>query len=248
MAAALAGEEIAAASRPPDEAPWGATLDWLATLEEPLSTAGRRLLIALDEVEGLERGIRESWSDPAFLDFLRAAGDRLHRSRFLLVTAHPFSRLGPHWSDRLISAQTRRIEPLGEQEARELLTRPVAGFPAIYPEGGVEHLLNMTACHPYLLQLTAYQLTRRLNDAGRLSATGDDLTAALDQALEENNLFQYLWNDLTATQQRLMAALARGKSCRRRPGTIPRPRGRRAGTWPGNSSSGKTARGMGTGR
>jgi hypothetical protein len=207
----LTGDGFQAAVRPSEKAPWGATLDWLATLEEPLAAANRRLLIALDEVEGLERGIREGWGDPAFLDFLRAAGDRLHRSRFLLVTAHPFSRLGPHWSDRLISAQTRRIEPLVEREARELLTEPIDGFPDIYPPGGVERLLAETACHPYLLQLTAYHLTRRLNDAGRLKATEDDLTAALDQALEENNLFQYLWTDLAAPEQRLLAALARGE-------------------------------------
>ena len=211
VVAALASEKIAAAFSPPEEPAWGATLDWLSALEEPLAAAGRRLLIALDEVEGLERGIKEGWSDPAFLDFLRAAGDRLHRSRFLLVTAHPFSRLGPHWSDRLISAQTRRIEPLAEEEARVLLTRPVAGFPDIYPPGGVERFLAATACHPYLLQLTAYDLTRRLNDAGRLKATDDDLTAALDRALEENNLFQNLWDDLTATEKALMAALARGE-------------------------------------
>jgi hypothetical protein len=211
VSAALTSNEFQAAARPSEKAPWGTTLDWLATLEEPLAAAGRRLLIALDEVEGLERGIREGWSDPAFLDFLRAAGDRLHRSRFLLVTAHPFSRLGPHWSDRLISAQTRRIEPLGENEARELLTEPVDRFPDIYPPGGVERLLTETACHPYLLQLTAYHLTRRLNDAGRLKATEDDLTAALDQVLEENNLFQYLWNDLAPSEQRLLAALARGE-------------------------------------
>lgn len=209
VAAALAGQGIEA--RPLEAAPWGATLDWLAELEEPLTTADRRLLIALDEVEGLERGIREGWSDPAFLDFLRAAGDRLHRSRFLLVTAHPFSRLGPHWSDRLISARTRRIEPLAEEEARALLTQPVAGFPDIYPPGGVERLLGETACHPYLLQLTAYDLTRRLNEASRLKATDDDLTAALDQALEENNLFQNLWDDLTTTERRLLEALARGE-------------------------------------
>ena len=209
--AAEVAKSLADASPPPEKASWGATLDWLSALEETLASSDLRMLIALDEVEGLERGIREEWSDPAFLDFLRAAGDRLRRIRFLLVTAHPFSRLGPHWSDRLISAQTRRIEPLAEEEARALLTRPVTGFPDIYPPGGVEHLLTETACHPYLLQLTAYLLTRRLNEAGRLKATDDDLTAALDQALEENTLFQYLWDDLSATEQRLMAALARGE-------------------------------------
>jgi hypothetical protein len=169
------------------------------------------LLITLDEVETLERGIQERWSDPAFLDFLRAAGDRLRRIRFLLVTARPFSRLGPHWSSRLISAQTRRIELLGKDKARKLLTEPVPGFPHIYPPRGVERLLTETGCHPYLLQLTAYQLTWRLNNAGRMKATMDDLTAALDQTLEENQCFQDLWNGFTAAEQTFMTALAQGR-------------------------------------
>jgi hypothetical protein len=152
---------------------------------------------------------------------LRAAGDRLHRTRFLLITARSFTRLGPHWSDRLISAQTRRIEVLGEKEARELLTEPVPGFPDIYPPGGVEHLLAMTACHPYLLQLTAYQLTKRLNDAGRLKASQDDITAALDQILEENALFQNLWDDLPEEQKRFLACLAQGKDPQTVPGLAP---------------------------
>jgi hypothetical protein len=211
VATALARERILPASVPPQGALWVAALDWLATQEEPLSRTGRRLLITLDEVETLERGIQERWSDPAFLDFLRAAGDRLRRVRFLLVTAHPFSRLGPHWSSRLISAQTRRIELLGEDEARKLLTKPVPGFPHIYPPRGVERLLAETACHPYLLQLTAYQLTWRLNNAGRMKATPDDLTAALDQVLEENQCFQDLWNGFTTAEQTFMAALAHGR-------------------------------------
>lgn len=211
VAAALANEEFRPAAALPKETFWTAALDWLAAQEESLAAAGRRLLIALDEVETLETGIQEKWSDPAFLDFLRAAGDRLRWVRFLLVTARPFSRLGAHWSSRLISAQTRRIGLLGEDEARRLLTRPVPGFPAIYPPGGVEHLLAETACHPYLLQLTAYQLTWRLNNAGRMKATSEDLTAALDQALEENQCFQDLWNGFTAAEQSFMAALAQGR-------------------------------------
>ncbi|MDY7093172.1 MAG: hypothetical protein SX243_09395 [Acidobacteriota bacterium] len=195
---------------PPGSSAWSKTLRWLESLEEPLEARQLRLLVAIDEVEGLERGIKDGWGDPSFLDFVRAAGDRLLRTRFLLITAQPFSRLGPHWSDRLISAQIRRLKPLEEEDARRLLTEPVPNFPDIYPDGGVERLIEATGCHPYLLQLTAYQLVQRLNTAQRLKATDDDLTAALDRALEENNLFQNLWDDFTEAERQLMAAMARG--------------------------------------
>jgi hypothetical protein len=42
-------------------------------------------------------------------------------------------------------------------------------------ELGVERLLAETACQPYLLQLTAYDLTRRLNDAEAHSRARRDL-------------------------------------------------------------------------
>ena len=88
----------------------------------------------------------------------RAAGDALHNIRFLLLTAYPLHRLGPHWTDRLVSATSRAISYLDEDDARELLAHPIPEFPDIYPEGGIDVILAQTGRHPYLLQMAGDDL------------------------------------------------------------------------------------------
>jgi uncharacterized protein len=85
--------------------------------------------VVIDEVERVEDGIRDGWCSTDFLDFLRAAGDALRQIRFLLLAAYPLHRLGPHWTDRLVSVISRTISYLDERDARELITRPIPEFP-----------------------------------------------------------------------------------------------------------------------
>lgn len=160
---------------PPESDRWGDGLRWLEDLDR--SCSGRKLLVAIDEIERVEDGIRDGWCSRDFLDFLRAAGDALHHVRFLLLSAYPLPRLGAHWTDRLVSATTRMISYLGDDDARELLAHPIPDFPDIYPEGGIDRILARTACHPYLLQKAGDDLCRLLNGRGGLrTATRDELT------------------------------------------------------------------------
>src|SRR4029079_10671821 len=129
---------------------WGDGLRWLEEFDR--ACADRKLLVVIDEIERVEDGIRDGWSSTDFLDFLRAAGDALHNIRFLLLTAYPLHRLGPHWTDRLISITSRTISYLDEHDARDLLTYPIPAFPDISPEGGAALILAQTGRHPYLLQ------------------------------------------------------------------------------------------------
>ena len=48
------------------------------------------------------------------------------------------------------------------------------------PDGGVDRIVQVTAGHPYLVQLVCDALCRHLNENGRLEASTDDLEAALD--------------------------------------------------------------------
>jgi hypothetical protein len=197
-----------ASPAPPGSGPWGPALDWFRQVDERLVQAGARVLVAVDEVEGLQKGIVEGWSSPDFLDFVRAAGDTLRRIRLLLVSAYPIGRLGPHWPDRLISALSREITYLKPDEARELVCRPTPDFPDIYPEGGVEHLVTQTRGHPYLLQLVCDELCRRLNEQRRLHATPEDIQAAVDAAFGKTSLFDELWRQQNPAEQSWMCALA----------------------------------------
>ena len=99
---------------PPEAETWGPTLEWMAEADAALAARDHRVLLALDEIERLQDGIKAGWAPPDFLDFLRAAGDRLEHIRLLLVSAHPIQRLGPVWCDRLISAShapSARLSP-----------------------------------------------------------------------------------------------------------------------------------------
>ncbi|HYO71313.1 MAG TPA: hypothetical protein VEU33_35070 [Archangium sp.] len=159
-------------------------------------------------MERIEDGIRVGWCTTDFLDFLRAAGDALRKIRFLLLTAYPLHRLGHHWVDRLISSTSRSISYLDAASAEELARSPVAGFPDIYPEGGVERILRETCCHPFLIQKVCDELCKYLNEnGGRRRATDEELTEVIDRVADEH-LFDELWNQRTLEEKRALHRLA----------------------------------------
>jgi hypothetical protein len=191
---------------PPTTTAWADTLTWLKDADATLGKT--RILVAIDEIERVQTGIEEGWTTPAFLDFLRAAGDSLRNVRLLLVSAHPLHRLGRAWTDRLISVVHREIGCLLPDEAADLALHPMPGFPDIYPEGGVDRIVRETNGHPYLVQLVCDALIRDLNGRSLLKATDADLTRALDRALGDTPLFRELWQDRTDDERALLRRLA----------------------------------------
>lgn len=196
---------------------WGSALDWLEALDGRLARVEHRLLIAIDEIEALEKGRKDGWCDLAFLDFARAAGDSLTRTRLLLVGAHflSSSALGPEWPDRLISVLPRRLGLLDAKEAEALLRRPVKEFPAsVFGDEVAATILAETGTHPYLIQLVGREVVARLRADGRRVAEPDDVDRAFAIAVNEAgaHLFEFLWNTLEPAQRDVMLALARGEA------------------------------------
>lgn len=194
---------------------WGTALRWLQTLDGILAQADRRVLIAVDEIEALQRGVEEGWTNLTFLDFVRAAGDSLYRIRFLLVSAHPLSspRLGPKWPDRLISAFPRQLGPLAREDAEQLLRKPVDYFPhEVFDDAAVGMILAQTGTHPFLIQAVGNEIVKRLNADRRLVATTRDVERALDAAVSvaEKQVFTDLWNSFDPEEAALMRRLAQG--------------------------------------
>jgi hypothetical protein len=204
----LIAAHLPSAPPPPASNAWGESLDWLRGRDNEPSLGDCRILVVIDEVERVEDGIRAGWCSTDFLDFLRAAGDSLRRIRFLLLTAYPLHRLGPHWVDRLISATTRSLTYLDERSAEELVRAPIPDFPDIYPDGGVERILFETHRHPFLVQKTCDELCKYLNEhSGRRKATSDEVDTVLDTVIEEK-LFDELWAQRSADEQGALRALA----------------------------------------
>jgi hypothetical protein len=191
----------------PESDRWGAGLRWLQDLDT--TCADRKILVVIDEIERVEDGIRDGWCSTDFLDFLRAAGDVLRNIRFLLLTAYPLHRLGPHWTDRLVSVTSRTISYLGEDDARELLAHPIPEFPDIYPEGGIDLILAQTGRHPYLLQKAGDDLCRLLNSRGGLRvATHDELTEVFDGMVRDVQVFDEIWRSRTDDEHATLRRLA----------------------------------------
>ncbi len=204
---------------PPTTNPWRESLDWLRALDASPALDSRNVLIVIDEVERVEDGIRAGWCSTDFLDFLRAAGDSLRHIRILLLTGHPLHRLGSHWVDRLISSTTRSLEYLDPASAEELVRTPIPDFPDIYPDGGVERILEQTHRHPFLVQKTCDELVKYLNAQHQMKATSDDIDRTL-AIVSEEKLFQQLWNQCSVDEQRALQTLASASSALRADGAM----------------------------
>lgn len=198
---------------------WGTALDWLKQVDAALARANHRALVTIDEIERLQDAVTTSGAPLAFLDFVRAAGDALHRIRLLLVSAHQLSssRLGPKWADRLISAFPCHLGPLPREDAEQLLRKPVQYFPeSVFDDAAVAAVLSQTGGHPYLIQLVGDQIVKRLNGATprRATATAQDIERALDGAsnIARSQLFVALWEELDDTDRTLLRSLAQGRA------------------------------------
>lgn len=197
---------------------WGTALDWLRRVDDALESANHRVLITIDEIERLQEGAAEDWSTLTFLDFIRAAGDALHRIRLLLVSAHHLTspRLGPQWADRLISAFSCRLGPLPREEAERLLREPVPYFPStVFDDKTAAAILAQTGGHPYLIQAVGDKIVRRLNQSTprRTVATLLDVERALDGALNATaHVFSDLWRDFEEPDVDMLRALAHDRS------------------------------------
>lgn len=202
---------------PPPEAvtqAWSTAVEWLERVDTCLAQANRRVLIAIDEVERLQEEVNDGRANLDFLYFVRKAGDRLQRIRLLLVSAHPLTspRLGPKWSDRLISALPRHLGPLPFDDAKELLCKPVPAFPdTIFDDTTAAAVLTQTGGHPFLIQATGRELVDLLNrdTPRRQAATTDDVTRALAATVNVvRGVFDQIWTALDDPERVLLRALA----------------------------------------
>jgi hypothetical protein len=169
---------------------------WLDRVENTLGD--RTLLLCLDEFEVLERAIQDGRLDTRILSTLRNIVQHHPRIAVLLSGSHRIDELPPRWASTLISTNTLPISFLEEDDTRELIEKPVDDFPPIYSAAAVEHLVHITHCQPFLVQLTCALLVERMNAAGRMPPQSfvepQDVDAVIPLALERGqSYFVDLW-------------------------------------------------------
>jgi hypothetical protein len=164
--------------------------EWLDEVEQTLEQ--NTALLALDEFEVLDSAInRGRFDEQDVLGMLRHLIQHRPRFKVLLAGSHTIEEY-QRWASYLINVQVVHISYLKENEARQLIEHPVKDFTLRYEPEAVERVLQLTRCHPFLVQLLCSEIVALKNEQDpsvRRLARLEDVEAAIPEAFSSGSFF-----------------------------------------------------------
>ncbi|MDQ2097944.1 MAG: AAA family ATPase [Tychonema bourrellyi B0820] len=164
--------------------------EWLDEVEQALQQ--NIALLALDEFEALDNAITKGrFDEEDVLGMLRHLIQHRPRFKVLLAGSHTIEGF-QRWASYLINVQVVHISYLKQPEARQLIEQPVKDFTLRYELNAVERVLQLTRCHPFLIQLLCAEIIALKNEQNpsiRRLATLADVEAAIPEALSVGSFF-----------------------------------------------------------
>ena len=158
--------------------------EWLDKVEEALKE--NIALLALDEFEALDKAITKGrFDEEDVLGMLRHLIQHRPRFKVLIAGSHTIEEF-QRWASYLINVQVVHISYLKEPEARQLIEQPVKDFTLRYEPDAVDRVLQLTRCHPFLIQLLCGEIVVLKNEQDpsiRRLAILADVEAAIPEAL-----------------------------------------------------------------
>lgn len=170
-----------------------------------------RLLVLVDEFDVL--GTEEVTSSAAIHLLFNYLQDLLideqRHLAFVFVVGRRIDELPSRIKATFKSAQCKRISVLDREAATRLITEPARGTVSFSP-AAVEALLDLTAGHPYFLQLLCYELFERAARAGcdridREAIDEDLLTVAMELGMGGLSWF---WDEFPPAERFILSAIA----------------------------------------
>ena len=164
--------------------------EWLDEVEHTLDQ--NTALLALDEFEALDSAINKGrFDEEDVLGMLRHIIQHRPHFKILLAGSHTLQEF-QRWASYLINVQVVHISYLTETEARQLIEHPIKEFTLRYEPDAVQRVLNLTRCHPCLVQLLCSEIVALKNEqhpSVRRLATVADVEAAVPEALSTGSFF-----------------------------------------------------------
>jgi AAA+ ATPase superfamily predicted ATPase len=164
--------------------------EWLDQVEQTLNP--NTALLALDEFEKLDNAISKGrFDEEDILGMLRHLIQHRPRFKVLLSGSHTIEEF-QRWASYLINVQVVHISYLKEEEARKLIEQPIPDFTLRYESDAVQRVLQLTRCHPNLVQLLCSEIVTLKNEQDpsiRRWATLADVEAAVPEALSSGSFF-----------------------------------------------------------
>jgi len=176
--------------------------EWFRELEQTLEQNDRTLLLIFDDFEELEKARQEGDLNlKLLLDWFRSTIQNRHRVTLLFSGVHTLGEMGIetgiNWAGYFVNVETLRVSFLRVNEVRQLITKPIPDFPSeqIFGAGVVEEIIQVTGCHPFLVESVCSVLIENLNIEKRGRAEIQDVRVAMIQVLESrwSTYFRDLW-------------------------------------------------------
>jgi hypothetical protein len=183
--------------------------DFLVRVREAIGH--RHLLVMFDEFEELESATRRGNLDPSIFGFLRHLIQHSENLSVIFCGTHRLEELAAdYWNVLFNISLYRHIAFLEMAEALRLIQEPVAEYGMRYDDLALDKMWQVTAGHPYFLQLLCHSLVHRHNKTERNYVTVADVNAALDEIMASGEAhFMYLWTDASPEERLVLAALSR---------------------------------------
>ena len=179
---------------------------------------GRRLILAVDEYELIEEGIRDHRIDPELPGYLRSKMAHYRWLALIFAGLHTLDEMGQDYRSAFYGAAEHiRVGYLSHDDTIRLITQPHPEFTLEYELELREELYRLTYGQPYLLQRICWELVTRWNERflkERESTprilTMDDLAAILtpDFYQAAGYYFEGVWSNVTETERQLMRVMA----------------------------------------
>ena len=182
--------------------------EFLARLQATLGE--RRLLLAFDEFEEIERLVREGHIEPDIFPFLRHLMQHSEKLSFIFVGTHKLEELSKdYWSIFFDVAYYREIRFLDDEAASQLIREPVAPYGLLYDDLAVKRILGITAGHPFFVQLVCHVLVNTANASQSNYITVEDVGKVIDEVTALGSpYFMWLWEAAVRSEKLVMATLA----------------------------------------
>ena len=170
----------------------------------------RRLLIMIDEIDILIAKVQEGLLSPDVFNFMRGLMQHSDKVAFIVTGAYKVSEMLKDNKSILFNiAKPYKISYLDEDEARELIIKPVAEF-LTYDDMVVDKILRVTACHPYFIQYICDALLKLAQRMRKNLVYLPDIDVVLQEVIQDNAgvLQNAIYAPLTKPEQKVLTALA----------------------------------------
>ncbi len=182
--------------------------DWIRELQS--FAHPRRLLFLLDEFDTLDRSANQPVRAEDYaqlLDFLRRETSRPGGPSILLSMGIKVDDLSVAASSLVRTASRRTVKFIDQTSAINLVKRGEKVGGMRFNVGVPEKIIDITGCHPYLIQLICHTLWEVVDnhETVKLSDIDDALPSVFDRG---EHGFEWIWSGLEINEKAALCAVA----------------------------------------